>query len=111
MSSRPLAAVLVAGAIAVLVAAVPASAKEGVKATLTTQVPLTAKAGTRLHVAWTLWFLENGRRQPFGAGDVFARLLSASGAPAETAYVDGSGEFAATGTVPEGGIGDVRIGL
>src|SRR5205823_3295211 len=111
MGSRGLAAALLAGALALFVAAVPASAKEGVKATLTTQIPLTAKLGTQLHVAWTLSFLENGQPRPFGAGGVFVRLLSASGAPAETAYVNGRGEFEATVAVPKGGIGDVQIGL
>src|SRR5205823_13525062 len=59
----------------------------------------------------TLSFLENGQPRPFGAGGVFVRLLSASGAPAETAYVNGRGEFEATVAVPKGGIGDVQIGL
>ncbi len=104
--------VLVAVAAAVLVGALPAAAKEGVKATLTTKIPLDAAPGTEVAVGWTLAYLdEAGRRQPFGAGEVFVRLLSASGARAETTFVDGSGEFTANVAVPEGGIGDVRIGL
>ena len=100
MGSRGLAAALLAGALALFVAAVPASAKEGVKATLTTQIPLTAKPGTQLHVAWTLSFLENGQPRPFGAGGGFVRLLSASGAPAETAYVNGRGPPSLLWNVP-----------
>jgi hypothetical protein len=103
-------------AAAALVAALPAAAKEGVKATLTTHVPLGARAGTHLRVAWTLGSVdEHGKRQPFGATGVFVRLLSASGAPAETGVAPSgaytTGEYAATVIVPKGGIGDVRIGL
>jgi hypothetical protein len=46
---------------------------------------------------------------------VFVRLLSASGAGAETGYAPSggytSGEYTATVVVPKGGIGDVKIGL
>jgi hypothetical protein len=104
--------VLMVVAAALLIGAPPAAAKEGVKATLTTKIPLDAAPGTKLEVGWTLAYLDdNGRRQPFGAGEVFVRLLSASGARAETTFVDGSGSFIAKVAVPEGGIGDVRIGL
>lgn len=104
-------ALLVAVA-AALVAALPAAAKEGVKATLQTPVPLDAKPGSKLTVTWTLAFTENGKQHFFGAGGVFVRLLSATGAKTETADAPGySNPFTATVTVPEGGIGDVRIGL
>ena len=97
-----------------LVAALPAAAKNGVKATLETSIPLAAKPGTKLGIAWRLAFLdEHGRRQPFGAGGVFVRLLSASGAGAETGVADetGTGEYTAKVVVPKGGIGDVQIGI
>jgi hypothetical protein len=101
---------------AALVVALPVGAKEGVKATLTTRIPLDAPAGTRLRVSWTLAYpAENGRRKPFGAGGVFVRLRSASGAKAETGFTPSgaytTGEYTATVVVPEGGIGDVQIGL
>jgi len=111
---RRLSALLLTVAGAALVAALPAAAKEGVKATLTTRIPLDAKPGTKLDVAWSLAFLdEHGRRQPFGAGGVFVRLLSASGAGAETGVADetGTGEYTAKVVVPKGGIGDVQIGI
>jgi hypothetical protein len=104
---RPPVALLVVA----LVAVPPAHAKEGVKATLKTPIPFDAKPGTKLDVSWTLWLVDQGRRRPFGAGDVFVRLVSATGEGAETAYVDGSGTYTATVAVPKGGIGDVRIGL
>jgi hypothetical protein len=98
------------------VAALPAAGKEAVKATLATNVPLDAEPGTRLSVAWTLSYAEGDRRRhPFGANGVFVRLLSASGARAETGFAPAgayaSGEYAASVVVPEGGIGDVEIGL
>jgi hypothetical protein len=91
-----------------LAVATAASAKEGVRATLSTPIPLDATPGTKLHVAWKLRSRDG---TPFGGGDVFVRLLSASGARAETAYVNGAGTFSADVAVPEGGIGDVQIGI
>jgi hypothetical protein len=103
-------------AAAVLVVALPAAAKEGVKATLTTKIPLDAAAGTHLKVSWTLTYpAENGKRKPFGANGVFVRLRSASGAKAETGFTPSgdytTGEYTANVVVPEGGVGDVEIGL
>jgi hypothetical protein len=103
-------AVLAAGA-AALVAALPAAGKEGVEATLLTRIPLDAPAGKRLEVAWKLTYSDHGRRRPFGANGVFVRLRSAIGASAETGLANGNGDYRATVVVPEGGIGDVQIGL
>jgi hypothetical protein len=95
-----------------LVCALPAAAKDGVKATLTNDLPLDAEPGTRLRVAWTLVHVDNGRRRLFGAGGVFVRLVSASGASVETAFArEDGGHYTATVVVPEGGIADVEIGL
>ena len=108
---RRFALVLLATAATALVTALPAAGKEGVKATLLTRVPLDAPAGTRLDVAWRLAYLDHGRQRPFGAGGVFVRLESATGAGAETGFASGNGAYRATVVVPEGGIGDVQIGL
>jgi hypothetical protein len=95
-----------------LVCALPATAKDGVKATLTGDLPLDAEPGTRIKVAWTLAYVDDGRRRLFGAGGVFVRLASTSGASAETAYArEDSGHYWATVVVPEGRIADVEIGL
>ena len=101
---------------AALIAAPAASAKGDVKATLITQVPLDAPAGTELEVAWRLFSVdENGKRQPFGASGVYVRLLSASGAASEEGVAPArsykTGEYAATVVVPEGGIRDIELGL
>jgi hypothetical protein len=103
----------IAVAVVALIAALPAAGKEGVKATLTTRVPLTAPAGTTLQVAWTLSYRDvHGRRHPFGGEDVFVRLLSASGGPAKTAFAHGTaGGYAATVRVPAGGIRAIQIGI
>jgi hypothetical protein len=111
---RRLAAAFLLVAIAALVGALSAAAKDGVRATLSTSIPLDAKPGTRLDVAWTLASAtEGGRRQPFGARGVFVRLLSASGAEPEIgdAYEDAKGAYTARVEVPAGGIGDVEIGI
>jgi hypothetical protein len=91
-----------------LVVAPAAFGKEGVRATLTTPIPLNASSGTTLHVGWTL---ANRDGTPFGGGNVFVRLRSATGDGAETAYTNGPGTFAADVVVPKGGIGDVQIGI
>jgi hypothetical protein len=100
--------VIVVVCVAALVVAPAALGKEGVRATLTTPIPLDASPGTTLHVGWKL---ANRDGTPFGGGDVFVRLRSATGAHTETAYTNGGGTFAADVVVPKGGIGDVQIGI
>jgi hypothetical protein len=112
---RRIALSLLVTAIAAGATALPAAGKEGVEATLATDVPLDVEPGTQLRIAWTLTYAEGDMRgRPFGASGVFVRLLSASGARAEGVAPIGAyagGEYAATVVVPEGGIGDVEIGL
>jgi hypothetical protein len=113
---RRVALSLLVAVVAAGVAALPAAGKEGVEATLRTNVPLDAEPGTQLRIAWTLRYADgDSRGRPFGANGVFVRLVSASGARAETGLAPtgshASGEYAATILVPEGGIGDVEIGL
>jgi hypothetical protein len=98
---------LVAAAAVALIAAAPATSKDGVKATLTTAVPLHAVAGTQVTVAWKL-ATSNGR--PFGGGDIFVRLLSSTHARAQITFVDCSGSCKAKVRVPQGGIRDIQIG-
>ena len=99
-------------ALTALVLAAPAAAKEGVKATLTKPVPLHAPAGSRLTITWTLTYRDDhGRRRFFGAGEVFVRLLSGTGARSTVAFVNGDGHYRARVRVPSGGIGGIRIGL
>ena len=99
------------GAVA-LVMALPAAAKERVEATLTTPIPIAARAGTIVRIGWTLSYRdEHGRRHPFGAGGVFVRLLGRSHAAAQTALARGaSGRYVATVRVPTGGMRGIQIG-
>jgi hypothetical protein len=92
--------------------ALPAAGKDGVRATLTTKVPLQATPGTKLTIAWRLAYAEDGKRRLFGGSGVFVRLGSASGAAAEAGFArQDRGYYTATVAVPEGGIGDVQIGI
>jgi hypothetical protein len=113
---RWLAVTLTASILAVMFAVLPAGAKEGVRATLTTNIPLGAPEGTQLEVSWRLFFLgEKEQRKPFKASGVFVRLRSTFGAQTKDGFALGgahpTGHYHATVVVPKGGIGDVEIGL
>jgi hypothetical protein len=108
--------VLLGIALAGLVAATPVAAKEGVRATIHTAVPLDAPAGTKLSVGWSLWSPDgHGHRRLFSANGVFVRLLSKAGSAARTGFAPSGSytgaEYSAVVTVPDGGIRDVQIGL
>jgi hypothetical protein len=99
-------------ALALVVLAPAAGAKEGVWAELVTMPPAEALPGEQIHVSWTLQFLDHGTRKPFGAGGIFIRLLDAAHGTATTAVANGSnGLFEATVQVPAGGIGGLQIGI
>jgi hypothetical protein len=107
---------LVVAVVAAAAAAGPAAAKDRVEATLTTAVPLDAEPGTKVRVGWKLMSVDDhARAHPFGASGVFVRLLSATQARAETAVAPArpymNGHYAATVVVPEGGIGDIEVGI
>jgi hypothetical protein len=112
--SRFLLLLLVAAA--ALATASSSGAKENVRATLTSPIPLHAPAGKRLVVSWLLRSRdESGRWHPFSAGEIFIRLVSATGDGAKTSFATPgpvtTGMHTASVVVPEGGIGDVQIGL
>jgi hypothetical protein len=90
--------------------------KEGVKARLTTPLPLGASPGQTIIVAWTLSDIdEQGVQRPCNAIGVFVRLHSATGGVATMAFAAADahplGRYDARVTVPNGGIGGVEIGL
>jgi hypothetical protein len=109
---RRAATILLAVTFAALAAA-PASAKEGVEATLVAPIPANAEPGETITVSWTLAAEENGERQPFGAEGIYVKLLSASGGQPTVGDATGSadGGYTATVRVPEGGIGGITVGL
>jgi len=101
----------VAAAVA-LVGALPAGAKDGARATLTTRIPVAAAAGTSFRVAWVVTILDNGRRRPFGASGMFVRLLSPVRGQSVKVYADGvGGRYHATVRVPRGGMRGIQLGL
>jgi hypothetical protein len=103
---------LIATVVCSLLVAAPAAGKEGVSARLEDPQSLAAPPGATVTVAWTLTYREGATRRPFGAGGVFVRLLSASGAEPTKARGSGpAGRYVAEVTVPEGGIGGIQFGL
>jgi hypothetical protein len=115
MRLRRPALVLVVAA-AALITALPANAKDDVRATLTSPVPLDAPAGSLVTIAWTLFSVdEKGHPRPFGANGAFVRLLGHSGAASEEGVAalgaHLTGEYETTVLVPEGGIRDIELGL
>lgn len=101
--------------IASIIIAPRAVAKDGVEATLASDIPLAAEPGESLEVVWTLTYTaEDGARRPFGANGVFVRLRGRSGGVEEGVaplgeYSDGT--YTARVMVPAAGIADVEIGL
>lgn len=92
------------------VAAAPAAGKEGVRARIEGPVRCDAAAGSTITVSWRL-VSRDGR--PFGAGGIYVRLLSDSGARPSKAYARerGRGRFRARVRVPAGGIRRLDVGL
>ena len=101
--------VLLAG---LAVVAAPSAAKEGVEARIVTPIPREAAPGTKVTVVWTLTTLDQGRRIPFGAGDVFIRLFGPGSARTPRAYATEveRGRFRARPRIPGGGVRIVVIG-
>src|SRR4051812_49142280 len=98
-------------AVVALSVAAPAQAKENVKAHLESRLPAGAKAGTTIRVTWTLYYLENGQRRPFGASELFVRLRGKASGRFVKAYGEGrNGRYTARVKVPKGGIAGIRFG-
>lgn len=98
--------------IAALVLAPGGSSKEGARARLLTPLPLAAKPSSTIQVRWAVDVPDGqGGRRPFGAGGMFVRLLSRTGAPSTIDFADGGGRFQTMLRVPPGGIGGIRVGL
>jgi hypothetical protein len=102
--------------VAFLVAAPVSLAKSDVTARLETALPRAAEPGESVRLAWSLGFPDDeGRRQPFEAGGVFIRLVSASGGESRVAFASPAahpdGRYTAEIKVPEGGVGRVEVGL
>jgi hypothetical protein len=109
-----LALVLGAATALALLLAGGAATKEGARARLTTLLSRDAAPGATVRIGWTVTIPDgNGGRQPFGAGGMFVRFLTKTGAPVPPAFGRELevGRYAAEATVPPGGIGGIRMGL
>jgi hypothetical protein len=107
---------LVAGGVlgVLLVLATAAGAKEGVVARVLTPIARDAEPGSKVTVAWTLTYVEAGKRRPFGAGYVFARLVGPGGSRTPLAYgvhTRRPAGYRATVRVPRGGARRLQIGV
>jgi hypothetical protein len=91
-----------------------AVAKDGVVARVLTPISHDAQPGSRVTIAWTLTYPEAGKRRPFGAGYVFARLVGPAGSRAPLAYgvhTRRPGGYRARVKVPRGGVKRLEIGM
>lgn len=100
-------------ALLAVVLAAFAPVKEGARARLLTPLALDAAPGATVRVAWSVDVPDgSGGRRPFGASDMFVRLLSRTGGPSTVGFAaSAGGRNRATVVVPRGGIGGVRVGL
>jgi hypothetical protein len=100
-------------AVSALAIAPGAATKEGARARLTTTLPLAAAPGTPIRLGWTVSVPDaKGGREPFGATNMFVRLLSRTGASATSKFSPQSaGRYTADVRAPDGGIGGVRLGV
>ena len=100
----------------------PPVARNWVQATLIEPIPTNAPAGRTVIVRWKLWSRDqNGKIVPFGATDLFARIVNpthtqATRAPARChngrkAMYCHDGRFYARIRVPSGGIGSIQVGI
>jgi hypothetical protein len=98
---------------AAALAAGQAKAKEGVFARVLTPIDRDAAPGTTVTVVWTLYYVDEGKRHPFGGEDVFIRFFGAVDSRSKRVYAAPirEGRYRATVTVPRGGVRRVVIGL
>lgn len=106
---RPALLLLVLVATAVAVIAVPAAAKDGVRAKLDKPVRLGTAPGRTITVAWHLFDRHGGR---FGASGIYLRVSRCGRKPLTVYATDqGSGGYSARVKVPKGGIRKLMVGL
>ena len=106
---RPALLLLVLVATAVAVIAVPAAAKDGVRAKLDKPVRLGTAPGRTITVAWHLFDRNGGR---FGASGIYLRVSRCGRKPLTVYATDhGSGGYSARVKVPKGGIRKLMVGL
>ena len=96
---------------AALLLAVPASAKEGVRAELIkpAELDLTGTPGERTRVEWRL---RDEEGTPFGAGGIYLRVSRCGRKPLRIAARElGIGRYSATFRMPRRGVRKLMVGL
>jgi hypothetical protein len=88
--------------------AVPASAKEGVRAVLESPVKLDTAPGKTMRVKWRL---EDADGHPFGAGGIYLRVSRCGHRPMRVRATGQYGTYSARFRVPKGGIRKLMVGL
>ena len=88
--------------------AVPAIAKEGVRARLDDPVRLGAAAGETIRFTW---HLVDEKERPFNASGIYLRISRCGRAPMTVPAKRASGGYSARVRVPKGGIRKVLVGL
>lgn len=87
------------------------AAKGELRAVLVQPVPVDAKPGTTIAVDWKLQTKRGDQFVPFGAGQIYFRLVGREPGHVSEAIVDGTGTFSARLKVPPIGIERVETGI
>ena len=88
--------------------AVPAGAKEGVRAKLDNAVRLGTPAGKTVRVAWHLVDADGGH---FGAGGIYLRVSRCGHPPVKVRAISRGRGYSARFRVPRGGMRKLLVGL
>ena len=115
MSRRSYARSAIVGLVTALSLAVPVLAKEGAEAKLDTALPRDAEPGSTVKVGWSVFSIDGDETRPIYGSPVYIRLVGPDGTSATevmgTEVPRGSGHYTASIQVPEGGIGEVIVGM
>jgi hypothetical protein len=115
MSRRTSTISAILGVIAALSLALPALAKEGAEARLDTALPRDAQPGSTIDVGWSVFSIEGEKTYPVYGSPVYIRLVGPDGTSATEMMgkevPSGSGHYTASIQVPDGGIGQVIVGM
>jgi hypothetical protein len=111
--TSPISAIL--GLIIALTLALPVLAKEGAEARLDTALPRDAEPGSTIALGWSVFTIDGERTYPISGSPVYIRLVGPDGTSATevmgTEVPSGSGHYTASIQVPDGGIGEVIVGM
>ncbi|HSL77877.1 MAG TPA: hypothetical protein VK867_13105 [Candidatus Limnocylindrales bacterium] len=115
MSRRTAMIGAVVSVVAALSLTVPVLAKEGAEAKLDTALPRDVEPGSTIKVGWSVFSVDGDQTQPIYGSPVYIRLVGPDGTSVTevmgTEVPRGSGHYTASIQVPDGGIGEVIVGM